>query len=186
MPARQPVRAAVTASTTRSTTLLEALQLEESAASVRATEAKQLYSPAATWFDEYRKGETAALPPHMKAAFKAFCDDISFVARRHFEAYIRGYPRPPAPYMAPADEPATPPDSVPALPDSTASRPRSASRSGLHSPPTSYAEVALRPRSILKNSSTTNPSTSSQSRAQKKTSPPRQPALCAIRFLPQS
>jgi hypothetical protein len=150
MPPRQPAPAVATAITMRPATLQANLQLATAAAATRASEAQQLYSSVAEMLDAHRHGEPAkALPTHMKTAFKAFCDDISVVAQRHFESYIRGSPRPPAPYMVNIDTPKTPPDSAPSLPSKPPSRSRSQSRSRSHSLPTSqpssYAQAAAKP-----------------------------------------
>lgn len=144
MPPGQPKRAAAAASKTRPTTLSEALQFEAIAATQRANEAQGLFSKAAAMLDTYQKeDEHTKWPLYMKKAFKAFCEDFETVAQQHFGAYIRGNPRPPAPYIAPVDSPKTPPTSIPALADSTdsiTSRPRSASHSEPHTPPTSQLQ----------------------------------------------
>lgn len=155
MPAKQPTRGASTAKTTSPSTLHEALQLAASAATTRASEATQLFAQAADMLDEHHDSDSAkALPLHMKKAFKAFNDDVALVAKRHFDAYIRGNPRPPTPYTVDPNTPVTPPDSVPELPTSTPSRGRSRTRSisspRLYSPPTTYAQAVAAPSSILK------------------------------------
>lgn len=156
MPAKQPARAATTAKPTLPTTLHEALELAAAAATTRATEAKELYTHATDMLDEHQHSEAVkAMPLHMKKAYKALSDDIALVTKRHFDAYIRGNPRPPAPYTVDPNTPATPPESVPELPASTPSRGRSRSRSTpTHSPPTTYARAAACLPSILKTSST--------------------------------
>lgn len=157
MPPRQPARAATTAKPTSPSSLHEALELAASAATTRAVEGKQLYMHAADMLDKHQlSDEIGALPAHMKRAFKAFSEDISLVAQRHFEAYIRGNPRPATPYTIDPNTPASPPESVPELPARTPTRSRSGSRSTpslLHSPPTTYAMAAACPPSILKTSS---------------------------------
>lgn len=150
MPPRQPARAATTAKPTSPSSLHEALELAASAATTRAVEGKQLYMHAADMLDKHQlSDEIGALPAHMKRAFKAFSEDISLVAQRHFEAYIRGNPRPATPYTIDPNTPASPPESVPELPARTPTRSRSGSRSTpslLHSPPTTYAMAAACPR----------------------------------------
>lgn len=171
MPARQPVCAATTAKPTLPTTLHEAIQLATSAAATRASEAQRLYSKIADMLEEYRQEENKTLPTHLRSAFKAFCDDFFAVTQRHIDAHVRGNPRPPPPYMASVDSPKTPPTSTPPLADSTVTRSRSASRPGPYSPPISYAEAVSKPRSILKDSSSTSLSIA-RPQARKMTSPP--------------
>lgn len=130
------------------------LQLATSAATTRASEAQQLYGSAAELLDKHRQGEHIKdLPIYMKTAFLAFCDDTSRVAQRHFEAYIRGTPRPPSPYMITnIDSSKTPPSSAPSFSSQPPSQPRSGSRSysltcaqhlSTH-PPMSYAHAAAK------------------------------------------
>lgn len=177
MPPRQPAPAAATATTMRPSTLQANLQLAAAAATTRASEAQQLYSSVADMLDAHRHGEPAkALPTHMKTAFKAFCDDMSAVAQRHFESYIRGSPRPPAPYMINIDTPKTPPYSAPSLPSQppTRSRSQSGSRSQSQSSsqPSSYAQAAARPHPAETPPTATTSSVHSQRVQQKKFSPP--------------
>lgn len=177
MPPRQPAPAVATVTAMRPATLQANLQLAAAAATTRASEAQQLFSSVADMLDAHRHGEPAkALPTHMKTAFKAFCDDMSVVAQRHFESYIRGSPRPPAPYMINIDTPKTPPDSAPSLPSQPPSCSCSQSRSHpiSTSQPSSYAQAAANPP----NHSATAPQTASVSSAlsqraqQKKLLPP--------------
>jgi hypothetical protein len=166
MAPRQPAPAVAIVTAMRPATLEANLQLAAAAATTRASEAQQLFSSVANMLDAHRHGEPArALPTHMKTAFKAFCDDMSVVAQRHFESYIRGSPRPPAPYMINIDTPKTPPDSAPSLPSQPPSRSRSQSHSRSHSistsQPSSYAQAAAKPL----NHSATAPQTASVSSA---------------------
>ena len=177
MPPRQPASAVATAITMRPATLQANLQLAAAAATTRTSEAQQLYSSVADMLDAHRYGEPAmALPTHMKTAFKAFCDDISVVAQRHFESYIRGSPRPPAPYMINIDTPKTPPDSAPSLPSQPPSQPQSRSRSQSipTSQPSSYAQAAAIPPALPTTTPPIAPASSvlSQRAQQKKTPTP--------------
>lgn len=136
MPARQPTRVAATAKPMLPSTLSEALELVAAIATMRAAEGKQLYTHAADMLDEHHSSdEIKALPVHIKKAFKAFSEDIALVAKRHFDAYIRGNPRLPAPYMVDPNTPATPLDSVPKLPPNCPARRHSHSRyTPIHKP----------------------------------------------------
>lgn len=110
MPRRQAGPADAPAVEQRDDTMAEALELYADAANARAKEAKELYAPLAAWLDKFMRAEAyKALPQHQRSACKAFCDDLALVARRHFDAYTRGIPRPPAPYTATAYNPPTPP-----------------------------------------------------------------------------
>jgi hypothetical protein len=171
MPPRQPAPA-VAPATMRPATLQANLQLATAAAATRASEAQQLYSSVADMLDAHRHGEPAkALPTHMKTAFKAFCNDMSAVAQRHFESYIRGSPRPPAPYIINIDTPKTPPESAPSLPSQHPSRSHSYSQSS--SQPSSYAQAAAKPPAYPATTPPTATASSvlSQQVPQKKSSP---------------
>ena len=98
------------------------------AAEERATEGKILFTPVATYLDQYSRSETLAeLPQHQRRAIENFCHDLKRVATRHFDAYIRGSPQPPPPYSRPSETapssllPPTPPISTPPTRASTPS-----------------------------------------------------------------
>ena len=104
------------------------LAIVAKAAEERATEGKILFTPVATYLDQYSRSETLAeLPQHQRRAIENFCHDLKRVATRHFDAYIRGSPRPPPPYSRPSETatssllPPTPPISTPPTRASTPS-----------------------------------------------------------------
>ena len=81
-----------------------ALATAADAAEKRSAEGKTLFMPLATYLDSSsRSEELAELPQFQRRAIENLCDELQRVATRHFEAYIRGSPRPLPPYNRPAE-----------------------------------------------------------------------------------
>jgi len=154
---KQPGRAVLSASSKQPTSNRDAIQLAITAAATRATEGEKLYAGLAELLDSHaERDDIKNLPTHMRNALKALNDDLSTVARRHYEAYIRGSERPPAPYTMPANALLSPPSTnsgwssattpapsspAPGNPPKEASS-RAESTSGTNSRPSSYAQAA--------------------------------------------
>ncbi len=92
--------------TTTRGSLQKALYNSAAAASARAKEGEQIFSPLAGILDDYLKGEALkTLSPHLRKALTSLCEDITTVACRHFDAYIRGSTRSPKPYTVSSRHP---------------------------------------------------------------------------------
>lgn len=99
MAPKPPAAATGYASTTRLEPLSTSLYAATTAASTRAEEATLLFGNIASLLDEQLQGQSAkSLPSHLRKDFITFCQDISIVARRHFDSHVRGISRPPTPY----------------------------------------------------------------------------------------
>ena len=141
MPPGQSVNAAAPAETARTTPLPEALKLEAQAASKRVQEANTLYSRATKLLEGIQKEEDfTTLPLYMRKAFAAYYEDFSLVTRRHIGAYIRGLPKPPAPYSPSTYTGTNNRTTLPKEADEGILEPGGAAQL-----PTSYAEVASLP-----------------------------------------
>ena len=106
-------------------TLLEAT----TAASVRAAEGQEIFSPIAAFLDKHQS--QTSLAPHQQDALEALSNDLADIAQQHLNAYIRGVPLTKA---SSAIAPAPTPDSL------TPSPPPSRPPSGLAQ--STYASVA--------------------------------------------
>ena len=116
--------------------LSDLLRSATSDAAARSSSAFQVYSKVATCLDDIFK-ESTTLAPHMKAALEAFCDDISYVATRHYEVYItgsstdRGASTSTSTFTAPPPKPAPPAEPAPPVVQAEL--------------PTTYAQAAAKP-----------------------------------------
>ena len=102
------------------------------AASVRAEEGQQIFCPIAAIWDNYLQTDAVRkLPTRLCKLLTALCAEMSSVANKHFDAYIKGA------YPAPASQKPQPPVSLSSGTD--LSTPTSIAPP---SPPTSYAQAA--------------------------------------------
>jgi hypothetical protein len=101
------------------------------AALARTEEGQQIFYPIAAMWDDYMQTDAARkLPAHLRKPLQALCIEISTIANRHFDSYIKGtYPGPPRP-RTDTHSPATP---------ITLATP---SPLAVPSPPITYAQVA--------------------------------------------
>lgn len=131
MAPKPPAAATGYASTTRLEPLSTSLYAATTAASTRAEEATLLFGNIASLLDEQLQGQSAkSLPSHLRKDFITFCQDISIVARRHFDSHVRGISRPP-PHMGTRSSLA-PPKPPPPLPKAQEPlRPKSLPRTNL-------------------------------------------------------
>jgi hypothetical protein len=109
------------------TTLSQALLNTARAANARAEDGQLIYGPIATLWDEYLESDTVRkLPARLRNPLTALCIEISSVANKHFDAYIKGS-HPPRVRTQTTDPPPIPTTS------NTIPNPL---------PPTSYAQAA--------------------------------------------
>jgi hypothetical protein len=106
------------------------------AAVTRTEEGQRIFSPIATMWDEYMQADAVRkLPAHLRKPIQALCTEITAIANKHFDSYIKGtYPGSHGP-RANAPQPAPPTPITPVSP-TTPSPPATAS------PRTTYAQVA--------------------------------------------
>lgn len=82
----------------------QALENIVRAAATRADEGQQIFGPIAALWDEYLQTEAVRkLPTRLRRPLTALCNEISAVANKHFDAYIKGAhpPRTAAPKLGP-------------------------------------------------------------------------------------
>src|ERR1700759_3235000 len=59
------------------------------AATTRATEGQEIFSPIASFLDQHRN-QVSNLAPHLREALASLSDDLASVAQRHFNAFVCG------------------------------------------------------------------------------------------------
>ena len=102
------------------------------AASVRAEEGQQIFCPISAIWDNYLQSDAVRkLPSRLRKPLTALCAEISSVANKHFDSYIKGT------YPVPASQKPQSPLSLSG--DTDLSTPTSTAPP---SPPTSYAQAA--------------------------------------------
>jgi hypothetical protein len=102
------------------------------AASVRTEEGQQIFCPISAVWDNYLQTDAVRkLPTRLRKPLTALCAEISSVANKHFDAYIKGT------YPVPASQKPQSPVSLSG--DTDLSTPTSTTPP---SPPTSYAQAA--------------------------------------------
>ena len=113
-------------------------------ATKRAIDGQRIFSPIATLWDEYLESEAVrALPQGLRPPLLRLCKDISTLATRHFDAYIKGSSLPRLTDTPPAN---TTPDVVPPPPPpAAASAPALTSTTSPQ--PRTYAQAAIDPSS---------------------------------------
>jgi hypothetical protein len=101
------------------------------AAIARTEEGQRIFSPIASLWDDYMQSDAVrGLPAHLRKPVQALCSEITTIANKHFDSYIKGvYPGAPRACTGSQSIPATP--ATPVTPPPTAA-----------SPPASYAQVA--------------------------------------------
>ena len=97
-------------------------------ATKRATDGQRIFSPIAALWDEYIESEAVrALPQGLRPHIQRLCKDISTLAIRHFNAYIKGSAPPRLADAPPANTTpdVTPPSATaPALAPTSTEHPR--------------------------------------------------------------
>jgi hypothetical protein len=112
-------------------------------ATKRAIDGQRIFSPIATLWDEYLESEAVrALPQGLRPPLLRLCKDISTLATRHFDAYIKGSSLPRLTDTPPAN---TTPEVIPPPPPAAASAP--ALTSNTPPQPRTYAQAATDPSS---------------------------------------
>jgi hypothetical protein len=96
--------------------LQAALRNLTTAATTRASEGHDVFSPIAVFLDQHRNQVSSTLPPHLRIALASLSEELASVAQRHFNAFISGMNvsrKPESPTALPLDQPAPTPSPTP-------------------------------------------------------------------------